>query len=108
VTDLAVSLMFFAAGLMLVAVLLDLLVFSPPKKRISKMLVLSRKALPDENTITLLVDGMPDFRVNFIIDRVANGTVRIGIEAPSEVRILRGELVEHSAALQKDLSHGRV
>lgn len=52
------------------------------------MLVLSRKALQS------VVIGQ-DVKITVI--RVEGNQVRIGIEAPGDVRILRGELVEGSA-----------
>lgn len=51
------------------------------------MLVLSRKALQS------VVIGQ-DVKITVI--RVEGNQVRIGIEAPGDVRILRGELVEES------------
>lgn len=50
------------------------------------MLVLSRKK---GETIVLRIPGMED-----IVISALSGPVRIGVEAPQEVEILRGELTE--------------
>ena len=55
------------------------------------MLVLTRKT---DQTICI----GSDIRVTIL--RVVNGRVKIGIEAPHEVRILRGELLTQSGARQ--------
>jgi carbon storage regulator CsrA len=58
-------------------------VMIPPITRSRKMLVLSRRI---EETI--LIDG----RIEIQIVRVKGNTVKVGIRAPEDVKILRGEL----------------
>ncbi len=63
-----------------------------------KMLVLSRKKsetikIPDDVTITIV--------------RISDGTVRIGIDAPREVRIVRGELAEVEEKERRDNANAR-
>lgn len=50
------------------------------------MLVLSRKK---DETIVLRIPGMED-----IVITALSGSVKLGVEAPQEVEILRGELTE--------------
>lgn len=62
------------------------------------MLILSRKAgqklqIGDNVSITIL--------------EVHGNTVRVGIEAPREIRVLRGELESWQSEPQKVLSHRR-
>lgn len=57
------------------------------------MLVLSRKA---EESI--VVDG----RISITILRIRGNKVQVGVEAPDEVRILRGELDPQQASLLAD------
>ncbi len=68
----------------------------PPQPRIAhvhkemlKMLVLSRK--PQETIV------FPNLGITLEIVRIADGKVRVGIDAPSEVHVLRGELAERLA-----------
>jgi carbon storage regulator len=57
------------------------------------MLVISRKA---KERIRIGKD------IVVVINRIRGGKVSIGIEAPSEVRIVRGELVEREGGTQRD------
>jgi len=52
------------------------------------MLLLSRK-MGEE---ILVADG-----IRIVVSRIANGRVTIGVDAPKDVQILRGELVESRA-----------
>jgi carbon storage regulator len=64
------------------------------------MLVLSRKS--DESI-------MIGSRIEVTVLSVANGRVKLGIRAPKDVRVLRGELQEVDQAPRQDSSHlGRV
>jgi carbon storage regulator CsrA len=62
------------------------------------MLVLSRKT--DEKIV--IGDD-----IEITVTQIQNGKVRIGVQAPKEVRILRGELVnaETIVELDKKVSH---
>ena len=56
------------------------------------MLVLTRKSKEGKKAIIFfLPDGRP---VNVTVEDVKHDAVRIGIEAPDDVKILRGELVQ--------------
>ena len=59
------------------------------------MLILSRKAGD-----AIVIDG----GIRIVVVQCERGTVRIGIEAPAEVTILRAELVEQVAAQNKRAS----
>ena len=62
------------------------------------MLILSRKAGD-----AIVIDG----GIRIVVVQCERGTVRIGIEAPAEVTILRAELVEQVAAQNRRASvHG--
>jgi carbon storage regulator len=53
------------------------------------MLVLSRK-----NRETIVIDG----RITVKVLQIKGGAIRLGIEAPPEMSIRRGELLEHGEA----------
>lgn len=86
------SLLMFAVAVALIGFIFWLL-STPPQKRNSEMLVLSRKAVEGQDGVHLLIDGLPDFNVRIRIVEVVGGSVRIGIEAPPDVRVLRSEIV---------------
>jgi carbon storage regulator CsrA len=57
------------------------------------MLVLSRR--PGESVV------LPDLGVTVVVSSVRNGVVRLGIEAPPEVAVLRQELVGRPRTLAR-------
>lgn len=64
------------------------------------MLVLTRKngtsiVLGDET-----VDQEGEHIIKFTVLQCSNGEVRIGIDAPSDIKILRGELVKQKETAQ--------
>ena len=61
------------------------------------MLILSRKAGD-----AIVIDG----GIRIVVVQCERGTVRIGIEAPAEVTILRAELLEQVAAQNRKSSAG--
>ena len=63
------------------------------------MLVLTRKA---EETIRIGDD------VVIKVTKIGNGTVKIGIDAPSHVRVLRGELVPSEKAAPVQIAFSSV
>jgi carbon storage regulator CsrA len=94
----------FVAGMTLVAFTWFLLCSSSPK-RSSQMLVLSRRADPEVNTLLFVVDSLPDLMIKVTILGVEAGRVKLGIEAPSDVRVVRGEIDLHVPGLPKERSH---
>lgn len=94
----------FVAGMTLVAVTWFILCSSSPK-RSSQMLVLSRRADADVNTLLFVVDSLPDLMIKVTILGVEGGKVKLGIEAPSDVRVVRGEIEVHVPGLPKERSH---
>jgi len=63
----------------------------PLHKEMQVMLVLSRK--PQETIV------FPNLGITLEIVRIAGGKVRVGIEAPSQVEVLRGEIANRSTEL---------
>lgn len=62
--------------------------FLAPDEKGNSMLVLTRKPEPNHDTI-LIGDS-----IRIQIQGIIGGKVKIGIDAPSDLRVLRGELVE--------------
>jgi len=59
----------------------------------SKMLVLSRTAFVGSNSLTL-GDGVTYPFVRIVVTQLTGNKVRIGIEAPPQIKIARTELLE--------------
>lgn len=76
------SVMFIVTGVLFVCV------FLAPDEKGNSMLVLTRKPEPNHDTI-LIGD-----RIRIQIQGIIGGKVKIGIDAPPDLRVLRGELVE--------------